>query len=559
MKTRNQDGPHRGFERRASHAAIAVLAIAGSGALLTAAGQAIAQDARTGQGPLPATPAVIKGTTVAPAPTIPSAQPAVAETGSVGSEVGAAMDLVVGKSTLLRLPAPIERISIGNPAIADVTLLTTRELYLLGKTFGSTNVILWRRGGPATVIDVTVNIDVEAVRSRLAVALPNEKGIVAHAAADSIVLAGTVSSAAAADQAVEIAEAYLRAYGRGLTAPITAGQTEAAAGQRVAIAPSVVRGATGGARAGVVNMMKVAQPQQVVLEVVVAEISRNLLDKLGVGMTAGWSSSGGNWRYSVVTNFLTQAAGGVIGLGPSGNRIAIDAEKQDGLVKVLAEPNIMSISGQEASFLAGGRIFIPVANSATSTGGVPVITLEEKEFGIGVKFTPTVLEGGRINLRVAPEVSQVLDQGTPFTTVNGVTSVLPTFTARRAQTTVQLMDGQSLAIAGLIRNDVGAVVKRLPVLGEIPILGALFRSSEFKNERTELVFVVTPRLAKPVPDAGYSLPTDNFVPPSRTEFFLNGQLEGSGRNDVPPDSRQLNPPGGQGGANPSAPGGYQLK
>ena len=189
------------------------------------------------------------------------------------------------------------------------------------------------------------------------------------------------------------------------------------------------------------------------------------------------------------------------------------------------------------------------------TGG-STITLEEKEFGVGLKFTPTVLEGGRIHLRVAPEVSELSQTGSPFTTVDGTTSILPSFTTRRVQTTVQLLDGQSLAIAGLIKNNVTETIKRTPLLGEIPILGALFRSSEFQSDRTELVFLITPRLVKPLNEK-LALPTDSFTPPSRTEFFLGGQLEGRGSEAVPPDKR--GDPAGQPKAVPPATGGFELK
>ena len=202
----------------------------------------------------------------------------------------------------------------------------------------------------------------------------------------------------------------------------------------------------------------------------------------------------------------------------------------------------MAISGQEGAFLAGGKIFIPVPQTGTSGN---TITLEEKEFGVGLRFTPTVLDEGRINLRVTPEVSELSQVGTPFTTVNGATSVLPTITTRRASTTVQLMDGQSFAIGGLIKNNVSEAMKALPLLGEVPVLGTLFRSTEFQTDRSELLFIVTPRLVKPLnPD--YALPTDSFVPPSRTELFLNGQLEGASA-DGKPDAGQSNKGAGTAG------------
>jgi pilus assembly protein CpaC len=273
----------------------------------------------------------------------------------------------------------------------------------------------------------------------------------------------------------------------------------------------------------------------------VAEISRTLLDKLGAQFN--WNRTGGSWIYSILTGFLTNSAGAVGASKASGNGFNFDAEKQDGLIKILAEPTIVAISGQEGSFLAGGKIFIPTAS--TSQGGFPTITLTEKEFGVGLKFTPTVLEGGLINLKVAPEVSELSQTGSPFTTINGVVSVLPSFTMRRSETTVQLYDGQSFAIAGLIKNNITETVKRFPILGELPILGALFRSSEFQSEKTELMFLVTARLVKSLSQE-VVLPTDSFTPPTRGEFFLGGKMEGSATAPKR-EPRSLNPPPGEGG------------
>jgi hypothetical protein len=186
------------------------------------------------------------------------------------------------------------------------------------------------------------------------------------------------------------------------------------------------------------------------------------------------------------------------------------AEKQDSLVRVLAEPNVMAISGQEGSFLAGGKFYVPVAQDNNR------VTLEEKEFGVGLRFTPTVLAGGRINLRVAPEVSELSREGIGIsaTGING-TAILPVVTTRRASTTVQLYDGQSFAIGGLIKNNLVTNLKGLPVLGEMPMLGALFRSTDYQQDRTELVFVITAHLVKPLPGPGYELPTDKVGVPSR--------------------------------------------
>ncbi len=471
----------------------------------------------------------------APRPQEPSAGPSV---------IGPTMTLVTGKSTLLRLDAPVDRVSVGNPFVADVNILSPRELYFLGKTFGSTNVILWRKGGQTTIIDVIVNLDAGLLQDSLAQLMPDEKGIRVTAAADSVVLSGVMSSAARVQQAVMIAEAYVRNINKGLVLPVIAGSGTAPGGTTVSVAgASGTAVAVGAAGARVVNLLKVATSQQVMLEVKVAEVSRTLLEKLGAKFKWNWTS--GSWLYSIASEFLTDSAGTIGANKANGNGFNFDAAKEDGLIKVLAEPTIVAISGQEGSFLAGGKIFIPTS-SASAGLGVPVITLTEKEFGVGLKFTPTVMEGGLINLRVAPEVSQLSQTGSPFTSVNGVTTVMPSFTMRRAESTIQLYDGQSFAIAGLINNNVQETVKRFPVLGELPILGALFRSSEFQNDKTELMFLVTARLVKPVSPQDVALPTDSFIPPTRSEFFLGGKMEGS----VPqpkPESQPLNPSPEKGG------------
>jgi pilus assembly protein CpaC len=192
----------------------------------------------------------------------------------------------------------------------------------------------------------------------------------------------------------------------------------------------------------------------------------------------------------------------------------------------------MAISGQSASFLSGGKIFIPVAQ--THNGGAPTITLEEKEFGVGLKFSPTVLDGTRVNLKLVSEVSELSQTGSPFTTVGGVTAVLPSLTTRRVDTTVQLNDGQSFAVAGLIRNNVTQTLSRFPGLGDVPVLGALFRSTEFQKDQTELIFIVTPRLVKPA--TGLAAPTDTHATPSQADAILLGKAEGrrAAAIDTPP-------------------------
>ncbi|GAB3545516.1 hypothetical protein GCM10027343_22040 [Noviherbaspirillum agri] len=439
----------------------ALLALLGTPAV-----QAATPEKATAKPAMPAKAAEVHATPRAPVPT----------------DIAPPLQLAAGKSSILRAQHDISRISVGNPDTADVVLLNSREVYVLGKKTGSTNIFLWSKGGRTTVIDVSVGADTAGLKGRLNQLLPGEKGIMVDAAGDAIVLSGNVSDAVKAQRAVLLAEQF------------------------------------GGKK--VVNMLSTGDVPQVMLEVKVAEVSKTLIDKLGAQFSG--TRHNGNFTYSLLTGLLSKASGALT-IAEGATNLTLDAEIRNGLVKVLAEPTIMAISGQEGAFLAGGKIFIPVSQS-NALGGT-TITLEEKEFGVGLKFTPTVLDEGRINLRVTPEVSELTQVGSPFMTVNGVTSILPSITTRRASTTVQLMDGQSFAIGGLIKNNVNEAVKAFPILGEVPVLGALFRSSEFQNDRTELLFIVTPRLVKPL-EANYALPTDNFVEPSRSEFLLLGRTEG---------------------------------
>jgi pilus assembly protein CpaC len=255
------------------------------------------------------------------------------------------------------------------------------------------------------------------------------------------------------------------------------------------------------------------------LEVKIAEVSKTLLDKLESGVMLHYA--GGGWAAMLATNFLSGLAGGRLQVTKDGNKgVTLDAERKNGQVRILAEPTVMAISGQEGSFLAGGKILIPVSQDERR------ITLEEKEFGVGLRFTPTVLAGGRINLKVAPEVSELSREGVGVTAAGfSGGAILPLITTRRAMTTVQLHDGQSFAIGGLIRNNQSTNVRGLPLLGEVPVLGALFRSTDFQHDRSELLFVITAHLVKPLP-AGQPLPTGDMAAPSRGELFLGGQPQG---------------------------------
>jgi pilus assembly protein CpaC len=328
-----------------------------------------------------------------------------------------------------------------------------------------------------------------------------------------------VSDAAAAAHAVELATAYVRRPLRALTVPDK--QDAASQNQR----ESQNQGGAAAASARVVNMLSVRAPQQVQLEVKIAEVSKSLLDRLEAGVT--WRFGSGSWGATLLSNFITGTAHASI-QAQKGTRgsVAGAAEKQDGLVRVLAEPNVMAISGQEGTFLVGGKFYIPVAQDNNK------VTLEEKEFGVGLRFTPTVLGGGRINLRVAPEVSELSREGIGISATGfSGTAIMPVVTTRRATTTVQLYDGQSFAIGGLIKSNLVANMKGLPVLGELPVLGALFRSTDYQQDRTELVFVITAHLVKPQAGNSYTLPTDKVGEPSRAALMLGGRLDGP-----PPES-----------------------
>lgn len=503
-------------------------------ALALGASVAIAQTpARTARAPAKAGPAPADTVKMLESSSAAGLQPASRE----GASDTAALQLIAGKSTVVRLPEPVDRISVGNPGVADITLLRSNELYLLGKSFGTTNVILWRNKGRTTVYEVQVSVDVGPLRKHLRELWPSETEVKVGSAANSIVLSGGVRSAPVAEQMVRLAQAYAAQLNSSVQAGAPNNETQpgpapqAGAGQAEGAAPAQrtssssasasISPRSAGGSAQVVNLLQVLNPQQVMLEVKVAEINRTYLESLGINLTA--NSSSGSMTYSLVSNFFSNP--GALGSGTlavrngAGDNGALKAQASDGLVKILAEPNILALSGQEGSFLAGGRLLVPVAQQGQG-GTAGALSLEEKEYGVGLKFTPVVLENGRILLRVAPEVSELVQRSVSDSSV-----VLPQFTTRRASSTVQLMDGQSLAIAGLIKNNVTEQLTRIPVLGELPILGALFRSADFVNERTELVFVVTPRLVKPLP-ADYKLPTDNFEPPSRYRFMIEGKLEG---------------------------------
>jgi pilus assembly protein CpaC len=387
-------------------------------------------------------------------------------------------------------------------ADTEITLLSPTELFFLGKKTGSMNVVLQGTDGRCVIKDIVVTVDPGTLQAKLTELMPEETGIRVRGADTSLVLTGSVSDAVKLDNVMTVAASY-------------------ADGRRV------------------VNLLRVTSPQQVMLEVKIAEVSKNLLDRLGSAVNLQRTASSGLNTYSLISNFLVGGGGLAQALRIGRGALTIDAEKQDGLVRILAEPNIVAISGQSASFLSGGKIFIPVSQE-TGASGIPRITLEEKEFGVGLRFTPTVLDGGRVNLKLVSEVSELTQTGSPFTTVGGVTAILPSMSTRRIDTTVQLGDGQSFVVAGLIKNNVTEALNKFPGLGEVPVMGALFRSTEFQTDQTELMFVVTPRLVKPLTSAAV-LPTDNHIVPDRNSIMLHGVGEGAAPAPVRSSSIDVTP------------------
>jgi pilus assembly protein CpaC len=422
-------------------------------------------------------------------------------TGSIRGE--STVFVSVGKSTLVPVDEPVRNRTLGNPAVAQATMVSPQTLYVLGESVGTTNMIVQGRSGACQIIDVVVNVDSGGLQASLTQLMPEERGIRVSTAADNLVLAGHVSSAQAAQEAVEIATVY--------SSHTSADGTGTNAGT--------------GKSGGVLNMLTVDSPQQVMLEVKVAEVDKTLINQLGSALNI--QGGFGSWTGALVSSLLAGVSSG-IAVNKNNKlpfQVAVDAQKTDNLVKILAEPNLVTISGQEATFLAGGEVFIPVPQSS-STGATSIV-LQQEDFGVGLKFTPTVMSNGRINLRVAPEVSELSPTGVTLTATNvsGAT-ILPLITTRRASTTVQMSDGETFAIGGLISNNISGALKALPGIGEVPVLGALFRSTSFQQDRTELVFIITPHLVRPQRTANVPLPTDSFTQPKDVDVYATGNMEG---------------------------------
>ncbi len=396
----------------------------------------------------------------------------------------------VGKGTLVRLPRPVTDVMVVNNKVADVQIKSPTQLYLFGVGGGETSFYATDAAGRVVYsANVRVAQNIDQIKSMLGMTMPNA-AIEVTPMNGMVLLTGTVASPSEVEEATRLVTAFV------------------------------------GNGTNVVNKLTTAMPVQVNLQVKFAEVSRTALKSIGVNFE---SMNGGDFaigfsRGREVLNdagqFIKPSAG--TGIALAGNLLGqdfsavIDALETDGLLTILAEPNLTALSGETANFLAGGEFPIPTAagNGATA--------IEFKEYGVRLAFTPTVLDGNRISMRVQPEVSEL--DASSGVKVGGFD--VPGLLSRRADTTVELGSGQSFMIAGLLRNSVNTSSDRTPLLGNLPILGALFRSTSYRRNETELVIVITPYLVKPVTASKIHLPTDGFRAPSDAERFFEGKLYG---------------------------------
>lgn len=434
------------------------------------------------------------------AATQPAAQPQTAPSTTQPSDAGK-LKLMLNKSTVVVTKTPFSRVSVGDPDVADVTPIGPTNLLVTAKKPGTTQIIVWDDEDKTQTIDIQVEFDVEALREQMKKTFP-DLNVGVDSANGAVILRGTVPTLQTAEQAALIASPF---------------------------APKVI------------NTLEVAGGQQVSLQVKFAEVSRTATNQLGVnfgfadGTTVAGSNVGGVSPLSLVTT------GGQPTLGaPSGSAVAlfgagsvggtsfayyIQALRQNSLLRVLAEPNLIAISGQQASFLAGGEFPIPVPQDG-ATGST--ITITYKEYGVRLKFLPVVMGDGMIRLQVEPEVSD-LDFANSVS-VGGFP--VPGLRTRRVSTTVKLADGQSFALAGLLNDTTFTRKEVTPLLGDIPILGSLFRSSRFERRETELVVLVTPRLVTPMnPGEIPALPGEQWRTPTEMQLYFKGDLG----SEVKPD------------------------
>ncbi|MES2846925.1 MAG: type II and III secretion system protein family protein [Pseudomonadota bacterium] len=420
-----------------------------------------------------------------------------------------ALNVPMNRAVVVESDVPFAELSIANPGIADISTLSDRTIYVLGKTPGRTTLtLLSPEGKLISNVDVHVTPDIAEFKERLQQILPGEN-IEVRTANDGIVLSGTVSSTAKLDRALDLANRY--------------------APERVS------------------NLMSVGGTQQVMLKVRFAEmqrsVSKNLSASLGIsgGTSAGIIGGTGSLDNSTALNGLLggggtlpggAGGGGQVGLGFSAGSlefaVLLEALESKGVVRTLAEPNLTALSGQEAKFLAGGEYPIPVASDNNT------ITVEYKPFGVELNFTPVVVDGDIINLTINAAVSSI--DSTVALQTEGFS--INAFKRRETSTTVEMRDGESFAIAGLLQDDFRDLNGQVPWLGDIPILGALFRSAEYQRAQSELVIIVTPHLVTPTRGEALALPTDRIRIPTERELFLFGNVSGGQKGAAGEVARQ---------------------
>jgi pilus assembly protein CpaC len=393
--------------------------------------------------------------------------------------------LEVDKGTLVRLAQPASTVFVADPEIADVQVKSPKLIYITAKSPGET-VIYAVDAADKVLLNapVRVTFDLSRLRRSLQQLVPGA-AITADSVGANLVLSGTVASAGQAEKAKTLAD-------------------------------SVIGEVKGGQ---VINRIAVATPNQVNLRVLLAEVDRNILKQIGVDWSkVGTIVPGPEVSFATSNNPAPLTNAIAIGMFPSltGQQISatVSALATEGFLTVLAAPNLTAVSGQTASFLAGGEFPVPIAGTA-GTAGIPTITVEFKQYGVQLAFTPTIIDGNHLNLRVRPEVSELTTTGAvsvPITSTSTIT--IPALTVRRAETTLELGSGQTFALAGLLQNTTEQDISKVPWLGDLPILGALFRSNKFLHNESELVILVTPYLVQPsgqplsTPVAGLQFPND---------------------------------------------------
>ncbi|WP_300587264.1 type II and III secretion system protein family protein [Marivita sp.] len=432
----------------------------------------------------------------------PMAQTAFAETLRViRTNTESTLNVPMNRAVVVESEVPFAELSIANPSIADISSLSDRTIYVLGKTPGTTTLtILDGNGQLITNVDVRVAPDLSEFKERLRQILPDEK-IEVRTANDGIVLSGTVSSTIRMQRALDLATRY--------------------APERVS------------------NLMTVGGVQQVMLKVRFAEMQRSVSKSLQASLATGGSVLDGDLGLELGTGNAAPLAnvdsvadklgpgassqGAILfGFNAGGLEVGIllEALEAKGVVRTLAEPNLTSLSGQEATFLAGGEYPVPVSQEDGA------ITVEFKPFGVELNFIPRVLDDDLINLELEAAVSSI----DPSSGVDIGAIRIDGFTRRETTTTVELRDGESFAIAGLLQDDFRDLNSQVPWLGDIPILGALFRSAEYQREQSELVIIITPHLVTPTRGEALALPTDRVRPPSEKDLFLFGRVANDTRN-----------------------------